>query len=154
MTWEDIVYDPGSTTKAFKGISSDYKLELLFSDFDQNIYKRAIIIKLDDIPVMLAVSETNELNDKFLEILQNAQTRPIGEKLFAAKSGIKRGVMTVDPVTVDDIEDSLALDYIHALGVENGIFFRKSTFFAGAQTMDLKEYVLPGLKHIVKHSKK
>lgn len=155
MNWEDIVYDPGSTTKAFKFLGTSYNLEILFSDFEGEMFKRAIIIKLDNIPVMVAISKTHISSELFLNILQNAQTTPIGVRLFAPKSGITRGLMEVQKIDIAAIDDEIATGYINALGMSGELYFRTSTFTAnGTQTMNLTEYILPGLKFIINQSKK
>src|SRR6185437_4361315 len=149
MNWEDIVYDPGSTTKAFKYLTDNYTLEILFSGFDGELFKRTIVIKLDDIPVMIATSETKVSNDLFLDILQNAQTTPIGVKLFSPKLGIKRGDMIVTQRNIAAIDDILISNYMKALGMDKEFYFRTSTFTYDTQTMELKEYILPGLELII-----
>ncbi|MCE3269106.1 MAG: hypothetical protein K0R49_1358, partial [Burkholderiales bacterium] len=67
MNWENIVYDPGSTTKSFKYLTNNYKLEILFSGLCKDTFKRIIVINLDDTPVMLASSETLLSNKLFLD---------------------------------------------------------------------------------------
>lgn len=151
--WEKIVNDPGSTTTAFKCISSNYELDVLFSDFEEEIFKRVIVIKLDYIPVMIAVSKTHESNELFLDILKNAKTTPIGMRLFAPKSGIKRGPMTVTQIDLKDIDDELVLGYLPAFGMDYGLYYRLSTFTKDLQTMELKEYILPGLKYVINKNK-
>jgi len=153
MNWHDIVNDPGSTTQAFKFLSSDYRLEVLFSDFEQEVFKRIIVIKLDNIPVMVASSETHISNAIFLDILQNSQTTPIGVRLFDPKSGIKRGSMFVKQIDLAEVEDPIVVKYISTLINNEELYFRTSTFRADKQTMNLKEYVLPGLKLIVNRYK-
>lgn len=154
MNWEDIVYDPGSTTKAFKYLTDKYTLDILFSGFDGELFKRTIVIKLDDIPVMIATSETIVSNDLFLDILQNAHTTPIGVKLFSPKLGIKRGDMTVTQRDITTIDDVLISNYIKALGVDKNLYYRASSFTHDKQTMELKEYILPGLEVIINKYKK
>ncbi len=149
MNWKDIVYDLGSTTKAFKYLSDDYKLEILYSDFEGDLFKRIIVIKLDDIPVMIAISETNISDGLFLDILQNAYTTPIGTKLFSPELGIKRGDMRVIRVNIADINDHLISCYIKELGVAGELYLRISRFTCKKQTMELKEYILPGLEVII-----
>lgn len=149
MNLEQIIYDPGSTTKAFKYLTDDYKLEILFSGFDKNLFKRTIVIKLDDIPVMLAVSETQVSNDLFLDILQNAHHTPIGVKLFSPELAIKRGEMQVTQINVEMIDDLIVANYIKALNISERLFYRTSIFTSNMQIMELKEYILPGLEVII-----
>ncbi|HLX52917.1 MAG TPA: hypothetical protein VKR58_03200 [Aquella sp.] len=149
MNWEDIVYDPGSTTKAFKYLTDDYKLEILFSGFDNGLFKRTIVIKLDDTPVMIATSGTKASNDLFLDILQNAHTTPIGVKLFSPQLGIRRGDMIVTQKALRTIDDEVISDYMKTLDIDKDLYFRTSTFTHDEQSMELKEYILPGLKLII-----
>lgn len=149
MNWKDIVYDPGSTTRAFKVLSTDYKLEVLFSDFESDSFKRTIVISLDSVPVMVASSITNQESPIFLDILQNSQSIPIGVRLFAPDSGISRGEMKVTPVELYDIDDRFVVSYIQSLEIDKDLYYRESTFKHGTQLMQLKEYVLPGLKYII-----
>jgi len=149
MNWEDIVYDPGSTTKAFKYLTDNYKLDILYSDFDGELFKRTIVIKLDDIPVMIATSETKASNKLFLDILQNAHTTPIGVKLFSPQLGIRRGDMMVTQRSIAAIKDGVISNYMKTLGVDKDLYFRTSMFTHDKQAMELKEYILPGLKLII-----
>lgn len=152
--WQDIINDPGSTTKTFGFLTSNYCLEVLFSDFDEEMFKRVIVIRLDNLPIMLAVSETHKSNDQFLDILQNSQTIPIGVKLFDPKSQIKRGHMTVKQIDVWSIDDKIVADYIQCLGINDKLYFRQSKFKVAGQTMALKEYILPALELIVNNYKR
>jgi chorismate-pyruvate lyase len=149
MNWHDIVYDPGSTTKAFKILTSDYKLDVLFSDFDNNLFKRVIVINLDQVPVMVALSATKITNNLFLDILQNAHTTPIGLRLFAPDSCIRRGSMLVSTLDISEISDQTILNYLHTINHDNQLYFRSSIFTYGHETMYLGEYILPGLKQII-----
>ncbi|MCC2625440.1 MAG: hypothetical protein K0R14_1313 [Burkholderiales bacterium] len=149
MSWKDIVYDPGSTTKAFKVLTDDYKLDILYSDFEGDLFKRTIVIRLDDVPVMIATSETRKSNSLFLDILQNANTTPIGVKLFSPEFCIKRGEMMVTQRSIAAIDDNIVLDYIKRLKVNEELYFRISTFSYNKQSMELKEYILPGLEQII-----
>ncbi|MCC2645256.1 MAG: hypothetical protein K0R94_1034 [Burkholderiales bacterium] len=149
MNWENIVYDPGSTTKSFKYLTNNYKLEILFSGLCKDTFKRIIVINLDDIPVMLASSETLISNKLFLDILQNASTTPIGVKLFSPKSGIKRGNMSVTQVEVATIKDPIVTNFMQKSGFSDKLYFRISEFTYKTQVMELKEYILPGLKLVV-----
>jgi chorismate-pyruvate lyase len=149
MSWDDIVYDPGSTTKVFKFLTDDYKLDILYSGFAGDLFRRTIVIKLDDVPVMIATSETKKSDELFLDILQNTNTTPIGVKLFSPQYSIKRGEMIVTKRIIAAIDDQVILDYIKKLEVKEELYFRTSMFTYNKQSMELKEYILPGLEQIV-----
>ncbi len=149
MNCDDIVYDPGSTTKAFKFLTDDYKLDILYSGFEGDLFKRTIVIKLDDVAVMVATSETKNSDSLFLDILQNANTTPIGVKLFSPQYGIKRGDMVVTKRTIAAIDDQIVLNYIKKLEIKEDLYFRTSIFSCDKQNMELKEYILPGLEQII-----
>lgn len=150
MNYLDVINDPGSTTKAFKILSTDYELEVLSSKEDGGLFKRVVVIKLDQVPVMVALSQTSIDSLVFLDILKNAATTPIGVKLFAPNSQIVRGKMAVKNITLNQIQDKVIRDYLEPIVTnESELYHRQSVFSYKTQTMKLIEYVLPGLKQIV-----
>lgn len=147
--WQKILYDPGSTTKAFKFLTSDYTLDVLFSQVEDGHFKRVVVIKLDQIPVMVALSMTNICNPLFLDILQNSATTPIGVRLFASDSSISRGIMQVTKISLALVFDNTIKQYISTIADINEIYHRQSVFSHENETLELHEYVLPGLKEIL-----
>ena len=148
MNWIDFVNDPGSTTKAFKLLTTDYKLEILSSNFTVSGFERIIVIKLDKIPVMVAISTTSHKDCLFLDILKNAENTPIGVKLFEQGSSIKRGNMSVTPIKINKINSQVIKQYILQNVVVDTLYLRRSSFTCRGESMELSEYVLPGLKQI------
>lgn len=149
ISLHDIIYDPGSTTKAFKLFSSDYSLDILFSGFADELFKRIVVIKLDSIPVMVASSTTKPTDLLFLDILQNSATRPIGVRLFGDDSGISRGEMIVNKTTTAYVTDPIVLEYLEHIVPNGELYFRQSIFSYEDEQMRLDEYVLPGLEYII-----
>lgn len=149
ITWDDIVYDPGSTTKIFTCLTNDYQLQLIASGVVDNLFKRIVIIKLDQLPVMLALSVTTIQDELFVGILKNSRDIPIGVRLFAPKSDIARLNMKVLKAKLSDVKHSFILAYLDFLTKKDELFMRASIFKYKDQTMKLYEYVLPGLKLII-----
>lgn len=148
MNWEDIVYDPGSTTKAFKFLTNNYNLEVLLSQVEGDCFQRIVRISLDGMPVMIALSTTKLKNSLFLDILQNAHNIPIGVRLFAPGSGITREAMQVSKLDYAMLDNNRVKTYIPPIKPDEVLYYRSSVFNCGAESMELKEYVLPGLKYI------
>lgn len=148
MNLADILNSPESTEQSFKFLSADYSSDVIFSDFDNDTYKRSDIIKLDNVLVMVATSETKTANDLFVNLLQTSKNTSIGTKLFAAKSGIRRRRMTVSQLNSTAINDSFIASYLNSFGFIHNVYLRETIFSCNQQTMDLKEYILPGLKFI------
>ena len=145
----DVLQNPGSTTKFFKALTDDYVLEVLDSGICGQVFQRITVIKLDKIPIMLNLSSTNVNNPIFVDILQNALTAPIGERLFASGSQISRDEMTIRTTTVKDINNQVIAGYIKALKINDDLCYRYSIFKSEQEAMELNEYVLPGLTTIL-----
>lgn len=152
----------GSTTKLFKSTTYNYKIEVLSSEVKEmskdssgihnNNFQRIVVIYLDNIPIMIALSYTNCSCQKFFSILQEADTKPIGEFLFVAHSGIKRAKMKIYQIKIKNIQNNVIRDYILQLPLPNNyaIYERKSRFTyhkdKKTEKMFLIEYMLPGLE--------
>ena len=145
----EVLENPGSTTKLFKALTDDYVLEVLDSGVYAGIFQRITLIKLDQIPVMLGLSATCTTNQLFMDILQNAATTPIGSKLFAPDSKILRGEMIIKKIAVKEIVNPIIFKYIRTMNIDDKLYYRYSIFKSGQETMELNEYVLPGLDVIL-----
>ena len=146
----DFLADFGSTTKTFKTWSDEYSLDVIENGIMGDVFCRLVVIFVDKMPVMLGLSETRLSNPKFLDILKNAGSTPIGVRLFAANSGISRiepfiGQLDTEAVTIRAIKDSLV-----QYGASGMIYYRQSNFVIDNEIMTLQELVLPGLNDVLR----
>lgn len=144
-----VLQNPGSTTRFFGSLTDDYLLEVLYSGLDETFYQRITVIKLDNIPVMLNLSSTHVNNRSFMNILQNAQTSPIGNSLFADGSKISRGEITIAQIRLNEINNQVVSEYMQAMNIYEDLYYRYSIFSHRQETMELTEYALPGLDMIL-----
>ncbi len=77
-------------TTALKALNSNFSVQVLSSGMDNFNYVRISVLKLNNVPVVAAISQTNSSNETFVSILANAHNNSIGNKLFSSNSAIKR----------------------------------------------------------------
>ena len=150
MNVKEFLADDGSTTKHFKTWSDEYLLEVMEHGIVGDIFSRLVIIFVDQIPVMLGLSETKLLNLIFLDILQNAGVNPIGVPLFAQNSGIKRVKPFIGKIDTKTINNQTIKSYLVQSNVSGVIYYRQSNFVINDEIMTLKEFILPGLNDVLK----
>ncbi len=151
--FQEFLNDYGSTTYRFKKISKNYEVKVLFSGIMNEVFQRIVSINLNNLPVMIAISETNTNNSVFMKILQDAANNPIGEKLFKPDSGIKRVNMQIKVILPQQIFNSIVYEYIIKLGYQlkqKEFYMRESQFIFNNEQMHLTEYVLPSLVNLLK----
>ena len=138
-----------STTSYFKRISDKYQLDVLQHGIKGNVFQRLVLIHVDDVPVMFGFSETRLDNANFLNILQNAGNTPIGLSLFAKNTSIARANMEVKQIDIVAVSHPLIVDYLTSQKIIGKIYCRQSCFVDGDETLQLKEYILPGLLELL-----
>lgn len=151
--FQEFLNDYGSTTYRFKKMSKNHKVKVLFSGINNKIFQRIVSIYLNNVPVMIAVSETNTNNKTFMKILEDAASNPIGEKLFKPDSEIKRVNMQIKVILPQEISNSIVYEHIIELGYElqqKDFYIRESQFIFYNEQMHLTEYVLPSLVNLLK----
>lgn len=151
-----LIYNPQSMTKSLKKLNPNLTVTVLDSGIqkhnDKQYYERNIALNLENIPILVATSQTTTYNKMFLDILQNSGTKPIGEKLFAASSSIKRNpVMDISKISIADIDNNILYKYLLNLGYHKNdlIIMRKSYFDYNKETMQLIEYILPTINKFI-----
>lgn len=150
MNVEEFLRDPGSTTGYFNQLSLDYRLDILQHGINGECFERIIAIYLNSIPCLVAISRTKINFPLFLDILQNAGHIPIGTRLFAPNSSIKRENLNINPIFVDDIENLIIANFISTITTnDKKLYCRTSDFTFEDQMMHLDEYTLPGLTKIL-----
>lgn len=147
QTLEELINNRGSMTTALQSLSPNFTVELLKNGIISNDYVRVSSLKLDNTPVIEAIVSTNVSNSTFVTILRNANTTPIGKMLFAKDSGITRNDMKVSVMTVQDIKNQIAHDYLNKIGYSDKthIVARNSVFMHDKETLEITEYVLPSM---------
>ena len=154
MSITEFLADYGSTTTHFKQMSDKYELKILQHGVVGDKFERLVIIYVADLPVMFGLSVTNLSSPTFLNILQNARTVPIGVKLFAAGTAIIRTNMIIKQIDVALVENYIISKYLQENKISGQIYYRQSDFVNGAETMQLKEYILPGLLELLSKNTK
>ncbi len=150
MNVMEFLADYGSTTKHFKTWSDEYFLEVIEHGVVGDVFSRLVVIFVDKIPVMLGLSETKLSNLTFLEILQNAGVTPIGVRLFAPNSGIKRIESFIGKIDTKTINNQTIKSYLVQSNVSGVIYYRQSNFVMDDEILTLKEFILPGLNDVLK----
>ena len=147
QTLEELINNRGSMTEALQSLKHTFSVELIKNGIISNDYVRISSLKLDNTPVITAVVSTNVSNATFVSILRNANTTPIGKILFAKNSGVTRGNMKIDVMTVNDIDNTIAKAYINKIGYDNKthIVARSSQFLHDKEVLIVTEYVLPSM---------
>ena len=151
---EQLVSNQASMTKTLKSLDPDLSVQILKTGVQNDKYVRIIALKLSGTPVIAAISQTNLKNPLFKDIIANADVTPIGVKLFAPNSPIKRNAdMQISKVELSSIKNPILHDYIASLGYtgKDAIIKRYSQFYYQKQTLDLIEYILPSINQFTSH---
>jgi chorismate-pyruvate lyase len=141
-------------TKTLKSLDNNLSVEILKTGVQGDNYVRIIALKLSNTPVIAAISQTNLQNKLFKDIIANADTTPIGTKLFTPNSSIKRrDDMLIRKIKLSSIKNPVVTAYLSKLGYTDNdlIIERYSIFYYQQQTLDLIEYILPSIDKFVNH---
>ncbi len=150
MSLDEFLNNPGSTTKVFQNLATSSQIEVLWNGFiNDSLFQRIVLIKLDNIPVMIAISEADIFSPLFLDILKNSGTVPIGVRLFDSSAKISRSKMSFEEIHIDDIVNHIVQHELKQRVDENIFIERNSNFNYDTQKMQLKEYILPGLVNLL-----
>ena len=152
-TFDQLINNKDSMTKSLKGLNQNLSIEVLKTGRQSQNYVRISSLKLDNTPVIVAISKTKITNKWFCLLLVNANSSPIGNKLFAPDSEVKRGKMIITKIYIEDIKDPVIIKYLNKLGShlkEPFIIMRKSSFYYHEEDMDLIEYILPSINQFIK----
>lgn len=153
-TLEQVVYNNASMTKTLKSLDNNLSVQILKTGVQGNNYVRIISLKLSDTPVIAAISQTNLKNKMFKDIIANADVTPIGVKLFAPDSKIKRrDDMQITQIKVRAVTNPVIRNYLYSLSYTDNdtITQRYSQFYYKQQTLDLIEYILPSISNFTRH---
>ena len=150
---DQLVQNSGSMTKTLNLLDPHLSVQILKTGVQGSNYVRITALKIADTPVIAAISQTNLHNKIFKAIVANANVTPIGTKLFAPNTLIKRrGNMQVNPIKLSSIKNSIIVQYLSSLGYTDTdiIIQRSSQFYYQKQTLDLVEYILPSINQFLK----
>ncbi|MDD3266778.1 MAG: hypothetical protein PHC75_06335 [Burkholderiales bacterium] len=150
--FEELLNSCGSMTRQLETIGHKLTVKLLKEGLIEDNFCRYTLLKLDNNPVILALSYTKNNNLTFIEILKNANNIPIGKFLFAKSSGISRDSLVISKITLDELSDSLISNYLKThYHDKQEMFSRKSEFISVQnEKMILIEIILPELKKLFK----
>jgi chorismate-pyruvate lyase len=130
-----------------QGMSKQHK-----NQAESEYYERNIVLNLNNVPVLVATSQTLLSNAIFLDILQNSGTQPIGNRLFAPDSSIKRDpTMSIRKVCIVDIDNIILQDYLLSLNYNKNdtLIMRKSYFYYKKEALQLIEFILPTISQFI-----
>lgn len=150
QSFNEFLYNQSSMTKQLESLDDSLKVTLLYSGTDGSNFKRISSLNLRNKPVIVGLSQAKTGNPYFVELLQSADTKPIGKVLFAPDSGVIRDPnMTVEQVYLNYISDHTVQTYIASLGYSNNdvIYKRTSIFRKDKQYMQVIEYILPSIHY-------
>lgn len=149
-----LVSNQASMTKTLKVLDPDLSVQILKTGVQNDKYVRIIALKLSNTPVIAAISQTSLKNPMFKDVIANADVTPIGVKLFAPNSPIKRHTnMQISEVKLNAIKNPVLHSYLASLGYTDKdiIIKRYSQFYYQKQTLDLIEYILPAINQFTSH---
>lgn len=148
--FEELLNSCGSMTKQLEEKGHHLSVTLLSEAYHGQYFRRYTILNLDNIPVVLACSQTDVKNQYFHALLKNASTTPIGKFLFANNSKVKReSNMGIDLITINDLQDYPILTgnlLSHKYQQSQNFWQRKSLFTYETESFELIEILLPELE--------
>ncbi len=146
--YQAFIANEDSMTTALKQLDPNLSVELLESGEKHGVFVRTVVLKLQQTPVILAVSRAGNDSPIFVKILAEADRTPIGTRLFAKDSGIRRSSMEVKQVSREQIQEESLKSYLRTLNIPTDSFLalRRSLFTQGEEQLELIEYVLPSVE--------
>ncbi|MCE3269489.1 MAG: hypothetical protein K0R49_1743, partial [Burkholderiales bacterium] len=147
-SFNKFLYSKSSMTKQLQSLDANFKVILLYSGMDGTNFKRISSLNLSNKPVIIGLSLAHNDSPYFVDLLKNANTMPIGKKLFAKNSGIYRDPkMNVEQIELNNISSITVKTYIAGLGFTNNdlIYKRTSIFRKDKEYMQVIEYILPSI---------
>lgn len=150
MKLQELLYEPGSLTQKLLGICCNLNLQVLKCERVGEIFKRVVIIKLNNTPVVLAISTTFVEYLTFTNILQSSNSNPIGLQLFVkSSSNIKRSSLKVIKLSHTTSKSSIIQNQENKDLLETALYLRFSIFKCKEELLLLKEYMLNGIEFFV-----
>lgn len=151
MTIFEFLNNDRSPTELFQSWTDDIYVKVLQQRIVDNTYHRIAVIFVDRFPVLVAHSETALQNTTFLEILDSAESTPIGVRLFDHKLNIKMVNLEIKQIILQEIPNEFIVNYIDTLKplYFDSIYYRQSNFTKDNQSMQLTEYALPSLQTLL-----
>lgn len=147
--FEELLGSCGSMTKQLEEKGHHLTVTLLAEEYHDQYFRRYTILNLDNIPVVVACSQTAIKNQYFHELLKNASTTPIGKFLFAKNSRVKRNPdMRIELVNINDLKSHpliIANLVNHQYHQSQQFWLRKSSFIYYTESFELIEVLLPEL---------
>lgn len=151
IAFNELLNSCGSMTKQLEKMGHQLTVELIYEGRVNNNFCRYTILKLDNIPVILALSQTIQNNTTFSTLLQNANNTPIGKFLFAPNSNIIRNEVIISQINTISITDKKLSQYIISnYNQLQNLFQRESVFHYQDENMSLIEIILPELTGFIK----
>ena len=147
--FEELLGSCGSMTKQLEEKGHHLSVTLLSEEYYLEYFRRYTILNLDNIPVVLACSQTDIKNKYFHHLLKNASTTPIGKFLFAKDSRVERSPdMEIKLIEINELENHpLIIKNLvsHKYQQSQRFWQRKSLFTYETESFELIEILLPEL---------
>lgn len=150
--FEELLNSCGSMTRQLENMGHTLTVELIKEGIIGDYFCRYTILKLDNTPVIFALSHSKLNSHKFINILKNANNIPIGRFLFAKDSQIVRNKIAISKVFINNVSDIIIKTYLETnYNHEQVIFSRESEFISAEnEKMILVEIILPEFKKFFK----
>lgn len=133
-------------TKQLESLGHKLTVDLIYDGFLAEDFCRNSILKLDQQPVVAASSIALKNNPFFIELLQKANSIPIGKFLFAENSMVLRDKITTKFINnISHLPQSLVIFLRNNYTQKQSFWQRTSRFIYQEQEMHLIEIILPGL---------
>lgn len=145
--FEELLNSCGSMTKQLESLGQTLSVSLLHEGIEDNFFRRYTVLNLNHLPVVIACSGTKLNNKFFTNLLQNANTTPIGRFLFAPHSQVTRAQIAIESITTQQI----TLPHLKEFAArkyqpDQPLWQRLSLFNYQQETMQLCEIMLPELE--------
>jgi len=123
-------------------VNGSYIIHVLKVGEEHGNLVRVVAVKLDYMPVLVAVSTTALKNKDFVQVLKNSGGKSISKDL--AKLSVKTDYGKTTTVVFAEIKNQTARDYLAKAGysAKKHIMSRTVTFTKGNETMTTVQYII------------
>lgn len=125
-------------------ITDHYVVQVLKKYVENGNYVRIASVKLDYMPVLIAITKTSMKNTDFVNVLKNNGNVRIGKKIMELSPTITYNNSN-STIKVSSIDNQLVRQYLSKVGysANKSVVVRSITFTKGNATMNMVEYILP-----------
>ncbi len=151
--FEELLTSCGSMTAQLKQLHYKFSVEVIEQNIVENIFFRISLLKLNDIPVIIAYSSCKISDQNFYNILLNAENKAIGYYLFSQNSQISRDSLDITHLQSFKTHLPRVTQYlINRYPNQQHFWQRTSLFSHKLETLKLTEIILPEITLFFNHS--